>query len=197
MSGATENIKCCVVGDGAVGKTCLLVCYTKNKFPEVYVPTVFDNYSTMVMCDGKVINLQLWDTAGQEDYDRLRPLSYPGTNVFIVCFSVISRSSFENVKHRWLPELSHHCANVPILLAGTKTDLRNDETILKQLKDLNNGSPISTQEGQALCKEIGAAAYVECSAKTMGFVNEVFDKAVRAGLSPKKKPKKNGNCLIL
>ena len=71
----------------------------RNEFPEAYVPTVFDNHSTMVMCDGKVVNLQLWDTAGQEDYDRLRPLSYPGTQVFLLCFSTISKASYENVTY--------------------------------------------------------------------------------------------------
>ena len=64
------------------------------------------------------VSLGLWDTAGQEDYDRLRPLSYPQTDVFLICFSVVSPSSFENVTSKWCPEIKHHCADAPILLVG-------------------------------------------------------------------------------
>ncbi len=104
-------------------KTCLLV----------HNGTVFDNYSSNVMIDGKMINLLLWDTAGQEDYDRLRPLSYPQTDVFLVCFSIISPSSYENVKAKWIPEVQHHAPGVPIILVGTKSDLRNDTNMVKEL----------------------------------------------------------------
>ena len=105
MSEQQEKIKCVVVGDGAVGKTSLLMSYGKNSFPVEYVPTVFDNYSVTVDVDHKTIVLSLWDTAGQEDYDRLRPLSYPGTDVFIVCYSMVDPESFKNVKKKWIKEL--------------------------------------------------------------------------------------------
>jgi len=183
-----QNIKCVVVGDGAVGKTCLLISYTTNAFPGEYIPTVFDNYSANVMVDGKPINLGLWDTAGQEDYDRLRPLSYPQTDVFLVCFSVISSSSFENVKTKWVPEIQHHAPNVPILLVGTKSDLRKDDNTIKQLNSRSQ-SMVTVEAAQRMAKEIGAVNFLECSALTQEGLKQVFDDAIRAAMSTPNKPK--------
>ncbi|KAG8330976.1 hypothetical protein J6590_051344 [Homalodisca vitripennis] len=111
-------LKITAVGDGMVGKTCMLITYTSQQFPTEYVPTVFDNYADNITVDGQEYNMTLWDTAGQEDYERLRPLSYPNTDCFLLCYSVGSRSSFENILSKWHPEIKHHCANVPIVLVG-------------------------------------------------------------------------------
>jgi len=190
-----QNIKCVVVGDGAVGKTCLLISYTTNAFPGEYIPTVFDNYSANVMVDGKPINLGLWDTAGQEDYDRLRPLSYPQTDVFLVCFSVISTSSFENVKTKWVPEIQHHAPNVPIVLVGTKSDLRKDEKTVKQLESRQQYM-VNVENAQTMAKDIGAVKFLECSALTQEGLKQVFDDAIRAAMNkPEKKTRKP--CLLL
>lgn len=191
-----QTIKCVVVGDGAVGKTCLLISYTTNKFPVEYVPTVFDNYAVTVMIGGEPHTLGLFDTAGQEDYDRLRPLSYPQTNVFLVCFSVVHPNSFENVKERWAPEISHFCTNAPFLLVGTQTDLREDPGQIQQLAQKRQ-KPISFQQGEKLAKELRAVKYVECSALTQKGLKNVFDEAILAALeAEEKRYKKPKRCKI-
>jgi len=189
-----KNVKCVVVGDGAVGKTCLLISYTSNSFPEEYVPTVFDNYSTNVMVDNVAYSLGLWDTAGQEDYDRLRPLSYPQTDVFLVCYSVLSQVSLSNVTKKWIPELREHTTTTPIVLVGTKMDLREDPSTLAEFQQ-KGLQMVSTAEGQKVAKEIGAWKHVECSALTQEGIKEVFEHAIRGGVAPPKKPETT--CTIL
>lgn len=178
---ASKFIKCVTVGDGAVGKTCMLICYTSNKFPTDYIPTVFDNFSANVTVDGSIVNLGLWDTAGQEDYSRLRPLSYRGADVFVLAFSLISRASYENVLKKWMPELRRFAPNVPIVLVGTKLDIRDDRGYSA---DHLASSLITSAQGEELRKEIGASAYIECSSKTQQNVKAVFDNAVKVVLRP-------------
>ncbi|PKI67829.1 hypothetical protein CRG98_011802 [Punica granatum] len=197
LASATKFIKCVTVGDGAVGKTCLLISYTSNTFPTDYVPTVFDNFSANVMVDGQTVNLGLWDTAGQEDYNRLRPLSYRGADVFILAFSLISRPSFENISRKWVPELRHYAPSVPIILVGTKLDLREDKEFRLSYP---GASTISPEQGEELKKQIGALAYVECSSKTQQNVKAVFDTAIKVVLHPPKskgRPRKFRICRIL
>ncbi|GFZ51253.1 GTP-binding protein RHO1 [Saitozyma sp. JCM 24511] len=196
-----QSIKCVVVGDGAVGKTCLLISYTTNAFPGEYVPTVFDNYSASVLVDGRPISLGLWDTAGQEDYDRLRPLSYPQTDVFLVCFSVVSPPSFENVRTKWLPEINHHAPGVPVILVGTKLDLREDPVTLQRLRE-RRFSPVTYSMGMQCAREIGAVKYLEASSKTQKGLKNVFDEAIRAVLAPPDRgvgqaKKKKKQCVVL
>ena len=114
------KLKLVIVGDGACGKTCLLMVFRNDEFPPDYVPTVFENYVKELTVDDKDIELELYDTAGQEDYDRLRPLSYPGSDVILVCYSVDSPNSYDNVKERWIPEVEQFCPRVPVVLVGTE-----------------------------------------------------------------------------
>uniref|UniRef100_J3L925 Uncharacterized protein n=1 Tax=Oryza brachyantha TaxID=4533 RepID=J3L925_ORYBR len=223
---ASRFIKCVTVGDGAVGKTGLLISYTSNTFPTDYVPTVFDNFSANVVVDGNTVNLGLWDTAGQEDYNRLRPLSYRGADVFLLAFSLISKASYENVSKKWIPELKHYAPGVPIILVGTKLDLRDDKQFFV---DHPGAVPITTAQGEELRKQIGAPYYIECSSKTqlvllspllfvkciiackiltsiscssdLKNVKGVFDAAIKVVLQPpkakKKKKAQRGACSIL
>ena len=191
-----DTIKCVVVGDGAVGKTCMLISYASNKFPLEYVPTVFDNYAVNISIQGKPYQLGLFDTAGQEEYDRLRTLAYPNTDVFMVCFSVASPTSFENIKEKWIPEIKHYCPKIPIVLVGTQSDLRGDPATISMLSRAKQHF-VTQEEGQRLAKQVRAVAYSECSALTQKGLKDAFDEAVLAYINgPVEEPKKR-KCTLL
>merc|ERR1719323_723226 len=113
----------------------------------------------------------------QEDYDRLRPLSYPNTDIFLACFSVMAPESFDNIDAKWLKEVKHH-SEAPLMLVGTKSDLREDEEELEKLKK-NNRSPVAASTAQRYAKEKGFKKYMECSAKNQKGLKDVFDEAIK------------------
>ncbi|KAF9158941.1 GTP-binding protein Rho1 [Actinomortierella ambigua] len=190
--------KLVIVGDGACGKTCLLIVFSKGTFPEIYVPTVFENYVTDVEVDGKHVELALWDTAGQEDYDRLRPLSYPDSHVILICFAIDSPDSLENVTEKWFSEVQHFCGGLPVLLVGCKKDLRHDPRTIEELRR-NNQCPVPPEDGKRVAGTIAARDYLECSAKTGEGVREVFESATRFSLvvKPKISRRSTKNCMVL
>ncbi|XP_053862195.1 rho-related GTP-binding protein RhoF isoform X1 [Malaclemys terrapin pileata] len=128
-----KELKIVIVGDGGCGKTSLLMVYAKGAFPEKYAPSVFEKYTTSITVGNKEVILNLYDTAGQEDYDRLRPLSYQNTNMVLICYDVMNPTSYDNVLIKWYPEVSHFCRGVPLILIGCKTDLRKDKEHLRKL----------------------------------------------------------------
>jgi len=174
-----RDLKVTVIGDMFVGKMSLFISYTTNTFPGEHVPTVFDNYSANAIVDNEPINLGLWDTAGSAEYDELRPLSYPGTDAFIVCYSIIDPKSLNAVTMRWVPEIEAHCAGVPIILVGTKNDLRAKQDIIEQLKAIG-AKPVSQDDGNKAAAQIKAYKYIECSALTQENLQEVFQETIRS-----------------
>ena len=191
-----ESIQCVVVGDGEVGKTCLLMTYSTEKFPGEYIPTVFDNFSKNFMINNKVVSLGLWDTAGQADYFKLRPIWYDKADIFIICFSTVSPPSFENVRDVWYSEVKRCSPNTPKILVGTKTDLRDDTNIVSELKKIDC-KPIYRHTGLKLARAIGAIRYFECSSINRHGLKEIFDEVTKLVLIRRKLwPKKKECCLI-
>ncbi|KFO86325.1 Rho-related GTP-binding protein RhoJ, partial [Buceros rhinoceros silvestris] len=137
--------------------------------------------------------LGLYDTAGQEDYNQLRPLSYPNTDVFLICFSVVNPASYHNVQEEWVPELKVCMPNVPYVLIGTQIDLRDDPKTLARLLYMKE-KPLTYEHGVKLAKEIGAQCYLECSALTQKGLKTVFDEAILTIFHPKKKKQRCAKC---
>lgn len=174
--------KIVILGDGACGKTSLLNVFTRGYFPKVYEPTVFENYIHDIFIDGQQVQLSLWDTAGQEEFDKLRSLSYADTHCIILCFSIDNPDSLANVKNKWVGEILEHCEGVRLILVALKADLRQVDDI----QELSNSRRlVSYEDGVAVAKDIGALRYLECSAMNNRGVKEVFTEAARIALAAK------------
>nr|XP_005577162.2 rho-related GTP-binding protein RhoD isoform X1 [Macaca fascicularis] len=177
-----RSVKVVLVGDGGCGKTSLLMVFADGAFPESYTPTVFERYMVNLQVKGRPVHLHIWDTAGQDDYDRLRPLFYPDASVLLLCFDVTSPNSFDNIFNRWYPEVNHFCKKVPIIVVGCKTDLRKDKSLVNKLRR-NGLEPVTYHRGQEMARSVGAVAYLECSARLHDNVHAVFQEAAEVALS--------------
>lgn len=195
------SVKVVSVGDDGVGKTCMLIAYTQRTFPTDYIPTVFDEYAATINIGGNFYQIQLWDSAGSDQYDRLRPLSYPSTNIFILFFSVLSQASFDRITSKWIPEISQHNNGAPFILVGTKTDLRDDEAAVEQMRQADGRGPITSEEGADLARVIGAQGYFEISSLRLEGVDALAERAILLGsgaVAPNARPaNKLSKCSVL
>ena len=118
-------------------------------------------------------------------------------------YSIVNPSSLENIKAKWVPEVRHHCPDTPIVLVGTKKDLREDPEFIKILEEKDQ-KPITQKEGEMMKQEVGAADFGECSARTQDGLREIFNKCIAVYLEPPqeekksgKKSKEGGKCMVL
>ena len=188
------EMKLVAVGDGAVGKTCLLKVFVNEKFPDQYELTMCDSYSLNVTekleikeIAGKNAIAQLWDTPGQEEFDWIRMLIYENTSCFILCFCCADMITFNNIESKWLYEIRKSQPEAKILLVGTKSDLRKKAQAGGRISVTREKS-IRQQEVpetkiKEFVKKLRIDGYVECSAMNdPGSVKKVFLKACRLGL---------------
>jgi len=166
-----------IIGDGACGKTSLLCSFALGEFPKEYQPTIFENYVAEIRLDGKPVQLALWDTAGQEEYERLRPLSYSKSHVILIAFAIDTPDSLENVTVKWIEEVRSICGpTIPIILVGCKSDLRPSP----EHPEYYNF--VSRAQAERVAQDIGARDYKECSALRIQGVDDVFECATRASM---------------
>ena len=173
-----------------------LITYSTNRFPIIHSP-----YLTQVENSNQfkfwifiwIINI-FFIKAGQEGFDQLRPIAYPQTDVFLVCFSTVFPSSLVNIQKQWISEIRKYCPTTPFLLVGTKIDLRNSPEEIERLAKKKE-RPISYEEGLKVAKQLKAVKYVECSSLNQQGIRDVFDEAILTVLN---KPKANSSkCIVL
>ncbi|MFX1232996.1 MAG: Rab family GTPase [Promethearchaeota archaeon] len=158
--------KICVVGDGGVGKTSMVLRYCENTFKENYIMTIGSNFSTKTVdlpaYPQLQVKLQIWDLAGQKHFSFVRPPFYRGATGIVYVFDLTRRSSFSDLIE-WKSEVEKVVSQKPSLLVGNKIDLARE-----------GKREVSFQEGEALKSELNATKYFETSAKEGDSVEEVF-----------------------
>jgi small GTP-binding protein len=185
------SLKTVVVGNGLAGKTSMILTQRMGVFPGDYRPLVADRGEHVCQVDERNFTLTVFDTGGGEDYHRIRPLFYPGTDCFLLLFDVSNKyDDFDEVKSLWWRELRHYCPKVPVILVASKIDLRDVETT----------KTISTEKGLKMAERIGAAKYMELSSLKKVGLKELFEEVVRIGFAYHIAPKeenKGMKCQVL
>ncbi|KAJ5076525.1 hypothetical protein M0811_06105 [Anaeramoeba ignava] len=189
-----KPLKIIIVGDGATGKTSFYITVAQNNFRDIYTPTVFNKYIHDFNISGKNVTIEFWDPIEGENYDRLRPLYYIGTDVFLLFFSITSPDSYENIRQKWVPEIQNYTAKQKMILIGTKSDLRFDKETQEQLKSRNQDF-ITHEQGIVLAKEIGASKYIEISSLTQKGLETVLKEIVRVIYGYVEPKKKDSKCI--
>lgn len=171
-----EPLKCVLVGDTNVGKTYLIKTYKNKQYKnEKNEATVYEKHQIQIKQKKKKIDVDVFDTAGSEDYDRLRPQSYKDADVFLLCFSLINRNTLKHIKTKWVKEVRQTSPDVPIIVVGLKMDLRDNFDKADIDRNEDGVEPIKKEKAQKLIQKIEAVQYLECSAKNMQRLDEVFD----------------------
>ncbi|KAG8770345.1 GTP-binding protein Rho1 [Serendipita sp. 405] len=165
------------------GKTCLLTRYCHQTFPVEYDPTTIDIVERDFPLFSKLVTLRMGEThvGGCNCGDMMRPYMYQGASVVIICFGIDNPESLSSVQEDWAPEV-RACTgdeNTPIILVGCKMDVRKDPVEREKMEKSGVMTPVSVQQGKEMAISIGAAMYLECSAKTGEGVDDVFYHAAR------------------
>lgn len=171
-----ENLKIVVVGDRSVGKTCMVISYGTSKFPANQPPTVLEAYKGNTKYEGREVQLDIFDTAGHEDFQRMRPISYNKADVIIICFSLVDRDSLTNAHTKWFKEVRTLGPKCPIILCGTKMDLR--EKLLSANGAKLGDNVVTYNEGRTLARNQNFSGYVECSAANLQRLEHVIYVAI-------------------
>ncbi|BFU21781.1 small GTPase Rhoa putative [Entamoeba histolytica] len=183
-----SQINIVVLGDSKAGKTSLLITYRDGKFPRDYIPIMFDGVELDKTYREKEYHVVIKDSSGFEDYECLRKILYMNANFFVICYSIDKPDSLKRVESTWVPEIQHQNSNAPIILVGTKKDLR---------KKKNRQETIEEEEGYDVARRIKCRFYIETSALHKEGITELFNgifEMFRAQEKPKKNKKEK--CII-
>eukprot|EP01100_Stratorugosa_tubuloviscum_P000120 TRINITY_DN1027_c0_g1_i1.p1 TRINITY_DN1027_c0_g1~~TRINITY_DN1027_c0_g1_i1.p1 ORF type:complete len:271 (-),score=131.41 TRINITY_DN1027_c0_g1_i1:62-874(-) len=176
------NLKCVVVGDGAVGKTATLVSFSTKNFVEDYSTTQNDCFFVNAIFQNQPITIQLCDTSAQDDPERRRLNYYNGANSFIVMYSVTSQYSLQNACELWVTELRRFAPEIPLILVGNKADLRKDSDVQQRLSE-RGLSMVTKEQGRSAAKKVGATIWLECSAKNQKNLTKLIEAVIKISIN--------------
>ena len=181
------------IGDPESGKTSLLTSYTKNVFPQQYVPSLNENYTVQVndfLYGGRERNINLNISTVTVDPTTTDGEEYePQCDVVVIVCAIDSPESFKTAEKDLIPKAKTQLPGKPVIIVGTKTDLRKDEDTIQRLA-AKNEHPVTLKEGMKLAKRAGIQNYIECSAKELSSVKAVFEEVLKEHFKNEAKARK-------